>query len=57
MEVAILVFGSYVTLVAFIGYLLARFAPLGYEDEHGFHEGAEPAPPHDAGNGWHHEAA
>lgn len=45
METAILVFGAYVALVAFLGSLLAQVAPPGFEDEDGFHQGQEPAPP------------
>jgi len=51
METAILVFGAYVALVAFLGSLLAQVAPPGFEDDAGFHRGEEPAPP--AAERWH----
>ncbi|QYM77952.1 hypothetical protein K0B96_11580 [Horticoccus luteus] len=45
MGIAVLIFGAYAALVGFLGYLLARAAPSGFEDETGFHQGDEPLPP------------
>lgn len=53
METAILVFGAYVALVAFLGSLLAQAAPPGFEDDDGFHSGEEPAPPRSTAEQWH----
>jgi hypothetical protein len=53
METAILVFGAYVALVAFLGSLLAKAAPPGFEDDEGFHRGEEPVVPRSAADQWH----